>query len=430
MAMTKRLYAAIEKTEELDDGTIKVWGYASAPTVDSDGETITADAMKAALPDYMKFGAVRDMHQPNAIGTAIEASVEADGRTFFGAHVVDPVAVIKVRNSVFKGFSIGGRVTSRDAVEKATITGLKLIEVSLVDRPANPDAVFTMYKAETEMTAVETLAKMVNDGDVTPEQLVELVKASQVAPVEPEPVADAVIDVPAPDVAEKADDAVEAATDADAAVVEPVEKGMGHVADLAYTLRCVAYMVADQQDEAEREGDASPVPASLKAWLATGLGILNAMTAEETAELLAAVPALDNGVPDLIAMADSVTDLEKAGARNSKTDKHTIQSMHDGACALGADCGTDKAETIDIAKVADDLAKALTAATDPLNKRIAELEALPAPAKAVLKLVGKGDDVIDTSKADAELDTTGMTPDQIAFAQIKKLHAMGGKPLA
>ena len=425
MAMTKRLYAAIEKTEELDDGTIKVWGYASAPTVDSDGETITADAMKAALPDYMKFGAVRDMHQPNAIGTAIEASVEADGRTFFGAHVVDPVAVIKVRNSVFKGFSIGGRVTSRDAVEKATITGLKLIEVSLVDRPANPDAVFTMYKAETELTAVETLAKMCDDGTTSPEQLVELVKASQVASVAPEPVADAAIDPPALEVPEKTDGAVEASTDADTAVVEPVEKGMGNVAELAGLLRWISYMVSDQIAENARENDTSAVPGKLKAWLADGIAIFNEMTVEETAELLANLPTTG----ELVMLADDTADLEKAGARNSKTDKHTIQSMHDGACALGANCGTDKAETIDIAKAGDELAKALTAATDPLNKRIAELEALPAPAKAVLKLVGKGEDVIDTSKADDEPDTTGMTPDQIAFAQIKKLHAMGGKPL-
>ena len=67
-----KLYADIAKTEEQDDGTIKVWGWASTGAVDSDGEIITPDAMKAALPDYMKFGAVREMHQSKAAGTAIE----------------------------------------------------------------------------------------------------------------------------------------------------------------------------------------------------------------------------------------------------------------------------------------------------------------------------------------------------------------------
>lgn len=143
-----KLYAEIAKMEAQDDGTVKVWGYASSEAVDSDGEVIAAEAMKAAIPDYMKFGAVREMHGSNAAGTAIEINVEDDGRTFFGAHIVDPVAVTKVKTGVYKGFSIGGSVTARDELNKSQITGLKLTEISLVDRPANPDAVFTCYKAD------------------------------------------------------------------------------------------------------------------------------------------------------------------------------------------------------------------------------------------------------------------------------------------
>jgi caudovirus prohead protease len=143
-----KLYAEIAKMEAQDDGTVKVWGYASSEAVDSDGEIIAAEAMKAAIPDYMKFGAVREMHGSNAAGTAIEINVEDDGRTFFGAHIVDPVAVTKVKTGVYKGFSIGGSVTARDELNKSQITGLKLTEISLVDRPANPDAVFTCFKAD------------------------------------------------------------------------------------------------------------------------------------------------------------------------------------------------------------------------------------------------------------------------------------------
>lgn len=143
-----KLYAEIAKMEAQDDGTVKVWGYASSEAVDSDGEIIAAEAIKAAIPDYMKFGAVREMHGSNAAGTAIEINVEDDGRTFFGAHIVDPVAVTKVKTGVYKGFSIGGSVTARDELNKSQITGLKLTEISLVDRPANPDAVFTCYKAD------------------------------------------------------------------------------------------------------------------------------------------------------------------------------------------------------------------------------------------------------------------------------------------
>ena len=154
-----KLYAEIAKMEAQDDGTVKVWGYASSEAVDSDGEIIAAEAMKAAIPDYMKFGAVREMHGSNAAGTAIEINVEDDGRTFFGAHIVDPVAVTKVKTGVYKGFSIGGSVTARDELNKSQITGLKLTEISLVDRPANPDAVFTCFKADKPKDEEETADK-------------------------------------------------------------------------------------------------------------------------------------------------------------------------------------------------------------------------------------------------------------------------------
>lgn len=143
-----KFYGEIAKTETQDDGSIKVWGYASTEAQDSDGETITAEAMKAAIPDYMKFGAVREMHNPQtAAGTALEISVDDKGKTWFGAHIIDSEAVKKVQAGVYKGFSIGGKATSRDSLNKTIITGLNLMEISLVDRPANPEAVLTCFKA-------------------------------------------------------------------------------------------------------------------------------------------------------------------------------------------------------------------------------------------------------------------------------------------
>lgn len=165
-----KLYAEIAKMEAQDDGTVKVWGYASSEAVDSDGEIIAAEAMKAAIPDYMKFGAVREMHGSNAAGTAIEINVEDDGRTFFGAHIVDPVAVTKVKTGVYKGFSIGGSVTARDELNKSQITGLKLTEISLVDRPANPDAVFTCYKADKPKDEEEAADKDGKPSDKSAEE--------------------------------------------------------------------------------------------------------------------------------------------------------------------------------------------------------------------------------------------------------------------
>jgi len=142
-----RLYGAIEKVEPQDDGTVRVHGIATSETVDDQDEIVRADAMRAALPDYMRFPALREMHQLSAAGTTLEAEVGDDGMTRIVAHVVDPVAVAKVKNKVYRGFSIGGRVTQRDAGNPKAITGLVLSEISLVDRPANPEAVYDCWKA-------------------------------------------------------------------------------------------------------------------------------------------------------------------------------------------------------------------------------------------------------------------------------------------
>src|ERR1700737_816501 len=142
-----RLYGEIEKVEPQDDGTVRVHGIATSETVDDQDEIVRADAIRAALPDYMRFPALREMHQLSAAGTTLEAEVGDDGMTRIVAHVVDPVAVAKVKNKVYRGFSIGRRVTQRDAANPKAITGLVLSEMSLVERPANPAAVFDCWKA-------------------------------------------------------------------------------------------------------------------------------------------------------------------------------------------------------------------------------------------------------------------------------------------
>jgi hypothetical protein len=143
-----RLFADLSKVEEQDDGSLKVFGVASSGARDEAGEIVSPEAMKAALPGYLAFGAIREMHQPSAAGTALEVNVDDDGFTRLTAHIVDPVAVAKVKAGVYKGLSIGGKVLQRDPKDPTTITALKLMEISLVDRPCNPEASINMWKAE------------------------------------------------------------------------------------------------------------------------------------------------------------------------------------------------------------------------------------------------------------------------------------------
>lgn len=139
-----RIFVPLEKH---DDEKRLAIGYASTPTLDSQGEIVKREAVEAALPDYMRFANVREMHRPSAVGVAQEAGVDAKGLRI-KAKVVDDDAWEKVKQRVYKGFSIGGRVTSRDPADRRVITGLELTEISLVDRPANPEAIIDVYKAD------------------------------------------------------------------------------------------------------------------------------------------------------------------------------------------------------------------------------------------------------------------------------------------
>jgi hypothetical protein len=141
------IYGEITKIEPQADGAIRVSGVASTGAIDDADERVLPEAMKAALPAYMRFGALREMHGLTAAGATLKAEVDDDGATRIETLVVDPVAVKKVRLGVYKGFSIGGKVLERDPSDHRVITRLKLNEISLVDRPCNPEAVIDVWKA-------------------------------------------------------------------------------------------------------------------------------------------------------------------------------------------------------------------------------------------------------------------------------------------
>jgi phage head maturation protease len=142
-----RFYFPIAK---VDAEERMVWGYASTEAQDDQGEIIKREAVQAALGDYMRFANIREMHQLSAVGTAKEAGIDDKG-LYVGARIVDPIAWDKVKQGVYNGFSIGGKITARDPGDRRIVTGLKLDEISLVDRPANPDAVFDCWKAQGGM---------------------------------------------------------------------------------------------------------------------------------------------------------------------------------------------------------------------------------------------------------------------------------------
>ena len=147
-----KIYLPIAK---VDAERREVWGYASTEARDDQGEVVKREALIAALGDYMRFANIREMHQLSAVGVAREAAVDDRG-LYVGARIVDDQAWQKVVEGVYKGYSIGGQITQRDPADYKTITGLVLNEISLVDRPANPEAVFDYWKAAGALTMPDT----------------------------------------------------------------------------------------------------------------------------------------------------------------------------------------------------------------------------------------------------------------------------------
>lgn len=127
---------------KVDEKRRTVSGYASTPTLDLDGEVVSLDAVKKALPGYMEWRNIREMHTSSAVGVAKEANVDGTG-LFLTAKIVDDEAWQKCIEQVYKGFSIGGKKLAKQG---NTITDIDLVEISVVDRPANPDCRFAVHK--------------------------------------------------------------------------------------------------------------------------------------------------------------------------------------------------------------------------------------------------------------------------------------------
>jgi hypothetical protein len=175
------VFGSLSKVDENDDGTLRIEGIASSEVVDSAGETILASAMKAAIPSFMKGGkgALREMHDKIAAGTVDEVYVDdATGETRIVATVVDLGTVRKIRASVLRGLSVGGRVISRDPKNPKVITKVDWTELSVVDRPCCAEAVILAKAATAKPLGQQTItgdpmAPVTSIGALTEEDVAE-----------------------------------------------------------------------------------------------------------------------------------------------------------------------------------------------------------------------------------------------------------------
>lgn len=158
-------YAQIVKTDKNSDGTLTVYGKATDDSLDIDQQIADDAWLSRAMPEwFMTGGNIREQHSNIAAGVAKEYEAKSDGH-YISALVVDPVSVKKVETGVLKGFSIGIRaprvVRDTKAVNGRIIDG-QIVEVSLVDRPANPNCQLVLAKSvegETSLVKVEELVE-------------------------------------------------------------------------------------------------------------------------------------------------------------------------------------------------------------------------------------------------------------------------------
>jgi len=148
-----------------------VVGYASSERVDGQNDIVDSEALNQALGDYMQWANLREMHQPKAIGKVLAATpVRGTIQLKDGSKLTNPLRITaqiidnetweKVKAGVLKGFSIGGKVLQAltekmNGKDVRRITGLQLHEISLVDRPANPDARIVLMKRDDSMPVSE-----------------------------------------------------------------------------------------------------------------------------------------------------------------------------------------------------------------------------------------------------------------------------------
>lgn len=411
---------------KVDEASRTVTGVIANEALDRSGEVFDYASSKphfekwsgdiAKSTDGKSVGNVRAMHGNIAAGVVKQMDMDDVAKAIsVCAHIVDDNEWNKVLTGTYSGFSIGGKYARKwkgdDGLQRYTA---EPCEVSLVDLPCNPDAQFSVIKAD----GTEELRKF----DV---------------PVAKDYTADA----------ERLAKHEDAATTGNVILAvlgkQTIEKGLWTVANFAEVLQQLSYMADDAAIESAAEGDNSKVPAQLKAALKPLVDAFLAMAAEEVAE------AIKGGDDEAMALA-AADELNKAGARHSAKDKAAIEAlakhhaaakkhlsaMDDHMASLNSAPAVPDADADDaqkLAKAADDLQK-VAAERDELAGKLAkvaadyaELLTKAAPPKGAVRAVSKDadNDATMTKIDDSPVLKADGSPDHQATAMklVKIAHA-------
>jgi hypothetical protein len=163
----------IEKVESTEEGDLFVFGKASDGSVDADMQIVSPSFAGPALYDWLQTGGnLRVQHnaQRDPAGIGVEVKTDDSGATWVKSLVVEPVAKRLVSKGALRAYSVGiaRPVIERDITGKArggVITGGQIVELSLVDRPANKSCGIQLVKSADDGSP-EYVGKVFGSEDV------------------------------------------------------------------------------------------------------------------------------------------------------------------------------------------------------------------------------------------------------------------------
>lgn len=131
-----------------EDGDLIVYGKAAGPDLDLDGERCDPNWLRREVPGWFEWANVREQHSQIAAGVGLEIENTGDD-WHIKAKVTDQNTAHKVETGTLKGWSLGAidTKTYKDAQGRTWLTGGKIIEFSLVDRPCNPTTTLAVAKS-------------------------------------------------------------------------------------------------------------------------------------------------------------------------------------------------------------------------------------------------------------------------------------------
>lgn len=164
--------------QKVDKARRLVSGFATLDNIDQQDDIVLSTAAKQAFDDFL--GNLRLMHQPIPVGKVVDFKEDMyvdpeTGECYNGVYVTAYVskgaenAWQMVLDGTLTGFSIGGTATDKETIIKdgkpvRIIKGMKMVELSLVDSPANQHAkileIHKMSDGTTEASGISSDIKL------------------------------------------------------------------------------------------------------------------------------------------------------------------------------------------------------------------------------------------------------------------------------